>query len=71
MERVHVTVLIFCFFLKFSSAWTKLVPVNHCEISTEFLHVFTVIYVLYIPIRTLAANRQCHVKKKIKIFLSV
>lgn len=52
------------FFLKFSSAWTKLVLVNHCEISTEFLHVFTVIYVLYIPIRTLAANRQCHVKKK-------
>lgn len=52
------------FFFKFSSAWTKLVLVNHCEISTEFLHVFTVIYVLYIPIRTLAANRQCHVKKK-------
>lgn len=70
MERVHVTVFIFWFFFKFSSAWTKLVPVNHCEISTEFLHVFTVIYVLYIPIRTLAANRQSHVKKK-NIFLSV
>lgn len=65
MERVHVTVLIFWFFFKFSSAWTKLVPVNHCEISTEFLHVFTVIYVLYIPIRTLAANRHVNKNKNI------
>lgn len=36
---------------------------NYCKISTELLHVFKVIYLLYILIRTLAANRHLNKTK--------